>query len=310
MKYSEIEAVVRLRLQGLKFPEIARRLKMSTDQVKRRWYAAPDDQRNNTPVAVNHPEMVGNHPKILFFDIETAPIRGWVWRAYEDNLLKVDNDWYMLSFSYKWAHEDEIRVLGLPDYVTPYKKNPEDDKALCKALFDLFTEADIIVAHNGDAFDIKKANARFIIHGWNPPANYKSVDTLKIARRYFKFTSNRLNELGNILGLGEKLPHTGMHLWFGCMNGDPDSWEQMKLYNVQDVRLLEKVYYRIRPWHATHPNLNLYTEDDGCPKCQSSNVNKRGHHYAATTKRQRFQCNDCGGWFSSGPPIKKQVNIV
>lgn len=263
-------------------------------------------KKSTSKVITKIKEHPVNRAKILFFDIETAPVRGWVWRAYEDNLLKTDKDWYMLSFAYRWAHQDEVKVCALPDYHS-FKTDKENDHDLCKALWKLFDEADIIVAHNGDAFDVKKANARFIIHGMEPPSFYKTIDTLKIARRYFKFTSNKLNELGNYLNLGEKLPHTGMHLWFGCMNGDPDSWKLMKEYNVQDVRLLMKVYYRIASWHTSHPNLNLYTDthEDGCPKCQSMKVVKRGFKFAATTKRQQFKCNDCGGWFSGGPPIKK-----
>lgn len=247
----------------------------------------------------------GNNAKILFFDIETAPVRGWVWRAYEDNLLKTDKDWYMLSFAYRWANDDQVYVKALSDYPR-FKKEKEDDIDLCRDLWKLFDEADILVGHNGDAFDIKKANARFIIHRMEPPSTYKSIDTLKIARRYFKFTSNKLNELANYLGIGSKLPHTGMHLWFGCMTGDAASWKLMKEYNIHDVKLLVEVYNRLASWHATHPDLSLYSGAMAvCPKCESTNFIKRGFKFMATTKRQQFKCNDCGGWFSGGPPIKK-----
>jgi uncharacterized protein YprB with RNaseH-like and TPR domain len=322
VKKSEIDAVVKLRRQGLIFDEIARRLNMSADSAKRRYYARDErvpvkeidhkiKKKKEKPVtlAVNHPELIGKGPKILFFDIETAPTRGWVWRNYEDNLLKTDQDWYMLSYAYKWADSEDIFVRALPDYPN-FKKNMECDKALVTDLWALLNEADIIVAHNGDAFDIKKTNARLIINGLNPPATYKTIDTLKIARRHFKFSSNRLNELGQYLGVGEKLPHTGAHLWFGCMRGEPESWELMKKYNIQDVRLLEKVYYKLRGWMTNHPNVNLYDHTDGCPKCQSTNVYKRGFEVKLSSKRQRFQCQDCGGWFSGGPPIKKQDPLL
>jgi RNase_H superfamily len=243
-------------------------------------------------------------PKILLFDVENAPTRGWVWNNYQDNLIKTDHDWYLLSFAYKWAHENSVKICALPDY-SRYKRNKEDDRELCRDLWKVFDEADIVIAHNCDRFDVRKANARFLVHGMKPPSGYKTIDTLKVARRYFKFNSNKLNDLGAYLGLGEKLPHTGAHLWFGCMEGDIDSWELMKRYNIQDVRLLEKVYYRMRPWITNHPNLNLYTFSEGCPKCRSQHVQKRGFEMRLTTKRQRYQCQDCGGWFSAGPPIKK-----
>src|ERR1019366_3081154 len=119
-------------------------------------------------------------------------------------------------FAVKWSHEKQVRTYALPDY-PGYKRDKESDKALVKELWRMMNDADIIIAHNGDGFDIKKSNARFIIHGLLPPATYKTIDTLKIARRHFKFGSNKLNDLGVTLGLGKKLPHTGAHLWFGCM---------------------------------------------------------------------------------------------
>lgn len=236
-------------------------------------------------------------PRIAFFDIETAPTRGWVWKNYEDNLIGTDKDWYILSFAVKWAHQKKVSIYALPDY-PGYKRDKECDKALVKDLWRMMDNADIIVAHNGDAFDIKKSNARFIAHGLQPPAPYKSIDTLKIARRHFKFSSNRLNDLGVALNLGKKLPHTGSHLWFGCMSGDPKSWAVMRRYNIQDVKLLERVYYRIRPWTSSHPNLNLYTDGDDCPVCQGDNIQRRGFMVKLSAKRQRFQCGDCGHWFS------------
>jgi uncharacterized protein YprB with RNaseH-like and TPR domain len=218
----------------------------------------------------------------------------------------------MLSFAYKWAHEDDYHVRGLPDYAEHFKQDKECDQKLVTELWELFNQADVIVGHNGDAFDIKKSNARFIIHKLRPPSSYKTIDTLKVARRYFKFTSNRLNDLGQYLGIGVKLPHTGSHLWFSCMEGDPESWELMKKYNVQDVRLLEKVYYELRPWIVNHPNLHLYNEEHGiaCPKCGSFNLVKKGFTYTLKTKRQQYRCGDCGGWSSEGPPVKKPDPVI
>src|SRR5882757_2534719 len=311
MKPSEISAIAKLRNEGLKFAVIARRLKMSVDQVKRRWYAR---SYSSVTTAISHPDKVvaGLLPKILFFDIENTPIRGWVWKTWEDNLIRTDHDWYMLSFAAKWAHEDDYKVFGLPDFPR-WKKDRECDHDLVKLLHKYLDEADIIVAHNGDAFDIKKSNARFIQHGMNPPSTYKTIDTLKMARTNFKFSSNRLNDLGQYLKVGKKLPHTGADLWFDCMKGDkPESWVMMKDYNIQDVKLLEEVYYKLRPWAKSHPNMNLWNpkDDVACPKCQSIHVQKRGIEIKVSSRRQRFQCQDCGGWFTDGKPLKKDDHIL
>jgi hypothetical protein len=237
-----------------------------------------------------------NEPRILFYDIETAPLLSYTWGMYEQNVIDVKRSWYMLSFAYKWQGQKRVHTKALPDYKN-FKKNMEDDSFLVKELWTLFDEADIIIAHNGDRFDAKKANARFLFHGKKPPSPYKSIDTLKIARNKFAFSSNRLNDLGAYLGVGRKLPTTGFHLWKGCMKGEASAWRKMRAYNARDVELLERVYLKLRAW-GSHPNLTAYSGNPGCPTCQSTNVQRRGWNIARVRKTPRFQCRSCGTWFA------------
>src|SRR5712664_1835689 len=93
----------------------------------------------------------------------------------------------------------------------------------------------------------------------------------------FRFDSNKLDDLARYLGVGRKLPHTGFHLWKGCMSGDREAWKTMKDYNKQDVILLENVYYRIRAWDKNHPSVNRGQE--ACPVCAGTDTHKRGFSY-------------------------------
>jgi len=240
-----------------------------------------------------------NQPKILIFDIETMANKAFVWGKYEQNVLSYEEHWYMLCFAYKWFGEKKTYVPTLRDF-RGYKKDKTDDKKLCYELWKLFDEADIVIGHNSDGFDIKKANARFIQHGFPPPAPFQSIDTLKVARRYFKLDSNKLDDLGDYLSLGRKVTHSGWDLWLGCAVRDDDkSWNKMIKYNKQDVDLLEKVYLKLRPWMNNHPNENVYFGSiNNCPICGSNRVQKRGFRINRTNKNQRFQCQDCGGWSS------------
>lgn len=235
-------------------------------------------------------------PKIAFFDIENSPSLTWTWENYDTNVIRTERDWHLISFAVKWAHEDKVKVYALPDF-PGYKKNKNCDKALCRQLWDIFNEADILVAHNSD-FDIKKSNARFLVHGFKPPSPYKSICTLKMARRCYKFNSNKLDDLARSLKVGAKLPTTGKDLWFGCLAGNPQSWAHMRKYNAMDVEILEKVYQRMKPYAPNHPNLNLFDGNDGCPTCKSTNVQRRGFMVKLTTRRQRFHCQGCGHWFA------------
>lgn len=235
-------------------------------------------------------------PRVLLLDIETAPSQGYYFDLWkEGNIISESKSWYILSFAFKWQGEKKTRVVALSDF-KGYKKNKENDKELCAALHEKLNEADVVVAHNGDHFDLPKINARLVIHGFNPPVPYVTVDTLKIARRYFKFDSNRLDSLAKYFGIGSKLPHTGTHLWLGCMSGETKSWSLMKKYNIHDVELLEGVYERLRPWAATHPNLNFVTRATACPVCQGSKFQKRGYSMTRTGQKPRLQCTTCGKW--------------
>ena len=242
-------------------------------------------------------------PRILLWDVENSPNLFYGWDLYESNALKVIKHSYLLSFAYRWLGEKKIHVKALCDYPN-YKRNKESDKELVKDLWTVLNGADIICAHNGDGFDTKKANSRFIFYSLDPPSPSKSVDTLKLARSIGYFGSNKLDSLAQYLNIGRKLPHTGKDLWFGCMTGDMKDWAIMKSYNKHDVALLEAVYLKLRPYSKTHPDLRVYTRSEGCPVCKSTHILRRGYGVAKSQTYQRFQCKTCGKWFN-GALIKK-----
>lgn len=235
-------------------------------------------------------------------DIETAPNLAYIWGKYEQDSLGYVREWYMLTFSAKWLYGANTSVYSLPQYPL-YKKQPENDLELVKTLWKLFDEADIIIAHNGNSFDIKKANARFIFHKLPPPSPYRTIDTKLVAKRAFNFNSNKLDDLGKYFGIGQKLQTGGFDLWLGCMKGDKKAWKTMCDYNKQDVVLLEKVYLKMVGWDQAHPNLSfMIGERDSCPNCLGSHMQKRGFTFTNTVKYQRWQCMNCGVWKKS--PIK------
>lgn len=239
-------------------------------------------------------------PRILFVDIETAPSLGWAWAKWETNIIENVKEWYVLCYAYKWLGEPSVHAKSLAHYKN-YCKGSDDDSQLITDLHKLFDEADIIIAHNGDSFDIKKSNARFLINGLNPPKPYKTIDTKKVAKRYFKFDSNKLDDLGKYLGLGQKINTGGFELWKGCMAGDKDSWSKMVKYNKQDIVLLEKVYNKLLPWINNYPIVSEY--NGTCRKCGNISFMSRGWSYTNTNKKRRWQCKRCNSW-SLGLPEK------
>lgn len=247
-------------------------------------------------------------PKVLIFDIENSPNLGYIWGKYEQDVIAYEREWFMLCFSYKWLGQKRVHSKSLIDY-KGYKKDPFNDKELVTDLWKLFDEADILIAHNGDRFDIRKANAKFLEHGLPVPAFYRTVDTLKVAKKYFYLNSNKLDDLAKHLGIGKKLQTGGFDLWKGCMGGDKKSWKTMIKYCNQDVKLLEDVYLKLRKWMTNHPNVNLVDEKEcACPTCGSQKLQRRGFAYTQASKYQRFACTNCGSW-SKGQAIKHGIKI-
>jgi len=212
--------------------------------------------------------------KILTLDIETSPNLAHVWAAYKQNVSSKQmlRDTTILSYAGKFLDSKKM-------YYEDCRKN--DEVTLLGSLNELLEEADMIVGHNITGFD---------------------VDTLRTARKEFGFSINTLEHIAKMLGCSaQKSSHKefpGHELWLGCEAGNIKAWNEMKKYNIQDVYVTEEVYLRMRPYMRQHPNVGVFhlNEDPTCPKCGSSNLQKRGTARTNTQDYQRYQCQECGGW--------------
>lgn len=241
--------------------------------------------------------MNNKNPKILILDIETAPILGYVWGLWDNNLglNQIKTDWFVLAWSAKWYGQPAPKIIYQDQRRS---KNIEDDRELLKGIWNLLNEADIIITQNGKAFDIKKLNARFILNGFKPPSSYQHVDTKLIASRKFGFTSNKLEYMTNKLCKKyKKLKHarfSGFELWSECLKGNQKAWKEMERYNKYDVLSLEELYQKLQPWdNSINPNLFTEKLTTKCI-CGSSQFHPNGFKYTSTGKYQRYQCKKCG----------------
>lgn len=258
-------------------------------------------------------ELVRKSPKILLIDIETAPLRAYTFAVWKQNITHIISQWFIICWSAKWLGEEE--VFG--DCLTSEEAIKQDDKRIMATLWGSLDNADIIVAHNGNKFDIPKINTRFLINGFMPPSPYKQIDTYIIANQNFGFTFNSLNELAKALNVGEKAPTTHK-LWEDCMIGDSDALEYMSLYCDQDIIVLEGVFLKLRPYAKGLPNLDLYQDSITmvCPVCGKPHLKEvpDKYFYTQAVKYQLYRCKNCGGLARAKKGIKfentKQISAI
>lgn len=237
-----------------------------------------------------------SNPRILIFDLETSPMSAYVWGRWNQNipLDATISEWFVLCWSAKWLYSDYI----MSDKLTSEEALNEDDSRIMKSLWTLIDEADIIIAHNAKRADVKWMNSRFIINGLNPPKPYHIIDTLEVAKREFKFSSNKLDALAEYFGIEHKLD-TNFDLWKKCLKGDIEALNYMCEYNKVDVDILEKVYIKLRPWIKNHPNLGNISEskDHRCSICSSKNIKEipNQYYYTSVGKYALYRCSKCGG---------------
>lgn len=252
-------------------------------------------------------------PKILIFDIETSPMSAYIWGRWKQNvsLDQTISEWFMLSWSAKWLNNPNV----MSDVLTPKEVLKENDSRITHSMWQLFNEADIVIAHNGQKFDTPRLNSRFILNGLIPPTPYRQIDTLVVARKEFGFSSNKLDALAGYFGIEHK-SDTDFNLWKRCLAGEQEALDYMEAYNIKDVEILEKVYLKLRPWIKNHPNISLYleNEDETCPHCGSSNLADTGtYSYTNVSKFSNVRCMDCGGLArrrTSDYPKEKRKQLV
>lgn len=219
-----------------------------------------------------------------------------VWRFFKENISpkQVKEHGHIMSFAAKWLGDNEIHY---------YENRKENDRKIVEKLVWFLDEADVVIAHNGDQFDLKEIRARAVVHGIAPPSPVKMVDTYKIAKKEFRFPSNSLAYLSDVLQLNTKKDghkkFPGFELWLECLRNNEEAWDELKDYNIQDVLALEELYERFKPWATTHPNVAVYADPSDevlCPRCGGNHVHWRGFAFTATGKYHRYQCKDCGAW--------------
>lgn len=305
---TEADALARLRREGLGTRAIARRLGVTRWQV-RKW-VAEHERRDRSEFfsglrKFDLPLPPEEGPAILMFDLELSPALGWTYRAWDANIIAWEKQQQIMSVAYKWlllpngndATPGWIGAIQDPNFVP----DGYNEHYVVERLHALFEAADIVIAHNLARFDRKHSQSAFLRCGLGPVSPYQEIDTLKVSRRELFELRYSLDHLTKVWGIASKGEAVGIDTWLAALRGDPEAWERIRVYNIDDVIALQDMYLTLRPWMGIpgkpgHPNLGHYFDRPVCSKCGSEDFTDRGEHRTTVSEFVSIRCNNCGGY--------------
>jgi len=232
--------------------------------------------------------------RICFYDIETSLAKSYHFQQWKVNLSQKQKiqESHLLSHAWAWGDGE---VTG--SILTREEMLAHDPERLVLECWSLLDNCDILVAHNGKRFDVKKVNGYFLQYGMPPPSPYRVIDTLLIAKQKFALPFNSLAYLAEFLDVEQKIDTGGVDLWIQCDQGSQEALDKMNEYCMGDIVTLRGVYNRLIGWSNDGVNMALYNDHGAsCPHCSSDDVSVIQGKYSHTVARkyQAYRCNGCG----------------
>ena len=229
-------------------------------------------------------------PNVLVLDIETAPAQAFVWGLFDQNigLNQIIKPSRVIMCGMKFLGDKAPVVYD--EYAHP--------EGMWEHIYDNLRSADAVVTYNGNRFDLTKLRGELILREFDPLPPITSIDLLKTVKR-MGIQSNKLDFVSGWLGIGQKIKHEGFDLWKAWEARDEKACNRMRKYCKGDVLLTEKLYHRLAPHIHNHPYLGEGVRGavHTCPHCNQTNrFQRRGYYRTRTTRTQRLQCLECGGW--------------
>lgn len=246
-------------------------------------------------------------PKIILFDLETLPnlseaLKVWTQLSqYPGKTMKATIT-SIICAGWKQLGEKKTHCINAWDF-KEWKRDVNNDKRVCEEIYEVLKDADAVITHNGARFDWKYLQTRLLINGLPVLDKIPHVDTCLVARKNLLSFNNKLGYLGEWLVSDNKLENGGWDLWIKTWHRDEKAMRLMVKYCKQDVKLLEKVFEKLRPFIKNLPNRNQFKSvekyikgESVCPTCGSPDLQSYGWRRTKTMAYRRLRCNHCGSY--------------
>ena len=237
-------------------------------------------------------------PKILFYDIETTPLKAWIWRcgkqAVRHGQLVDGHDQYnIICITYCWNDDRPAKALHW-DY------DEQDSSEMVEKFDQIIRTADVTIGKNSDRFDVKHINTRRMLSGLPglPEWSMYTDDLEKQMRKHFYLPSYSLDYFSELLGFGGKIKmefSDWIHIVEQTRGEGKKRFKKMIEYGKKDVEDTRAIWNHCEK-HFTPKYNHAAGGGDVCKHCGSSEIHKNGTRRSGSSIYQSFFCMEHGGY--------------
>lgn len=256
--------------------------------------------------AAQNPRLHAPGKSVMTLDIERLPGRA----RHKHRGLTIEGDFWDLG---SWKHTIGYRlpvesVVEWPrticvawrwygDKRVQFVSEWDDGReAMLRATWEAYDQAQLLYGHNVANFDTKNLNTEWRDMGLTAPSPFKTLDTLKEARKTFGDESKTLAALTQRCGIATKTDKYNVQMARDACAGDKTQQRRLRAYNVGDIIASESFVDRLRGWIPSHPHSLIGTANDRptCNQCWGDNLERTGTKLATLITYVLYRCRDCG----------------
>src|SRR3990167_6428236 len=195
--------------------------------------------------------------KILFYDIETSPLRAWIWKLGKQYVrhgqLDVKyNSYNIICITYCWND-------GKPAKALHWNIQTHSCKEMIRKFDKIIATSDFTLGKNSDRFDVKHINTQIALKGL--PGMPDWIDIVE-----------------NNSNAEEKL-------------------QKMISYGLKDVEDTRALWDQLSPHLTPRWNHAILNDKElMCKSCGSTDISKNGTRHLGRTNWQSYYCNSHGGY--------------
>lgn len=236
-------------------------------------------------------------PKILWYDLETTPLKAYIWGLGKQvvrhpQLDKNYSQWGIICVTYCWND-------GKPAKVIDWGYEEQNTAKLIEEFDEIIKQADYVIGKNSARFDNKMLNGCRMLNGLPGfPEWIKYTDDLeKQMRRYFRLPSYALDYISDQFGLGGKIKMEFKD-WIDIVektDNGPKAFKKMLKYGKKDVEDTRSLWNSLSEHFESRINYSTFNNHEFlCRHCNKSNLKKNGIRFSGGIRYQEYHCNDCG----------------